>query len=120
MESKLCKRLLEENFPLSNFCLAWNKGLESVNAMLGFSVSLELIWAFSMPLCKKYASTSQGDHCLRVSGSLQPKLKLGRNPCTPGLARNILVPPAGRLVQASVAKYRVSPLRGTVTDIGLD
>ena len=56
-----------------------------------------------MPLFRKYASTSQGDQDLIEVGKRAPKLKLGRNLSTPGLLINNLVPPAGRLVQASVA-----------------
>ena len=71
-----------------------------------------------MPLLKKNASTSQGDHDFKVWGSLQPKLKLGRNPSLPGLLMNNLDPPAGREVQASTARYTVSPCLGMVTAIG--
>ena len=72
-----------------------------------------------MPLFRKKASTSQGYHCLIVAGNLAPKLKLGRNLSMPGLLINSFVPPAGRLVQASVAMYPTSPLLGTVTESGL-
>ena len=53
-----------------------------------------------------------------MGGSLQPQLKLGRNPATPGRLRNSLDPPAGREVQASVTRYGVSPALGMVTRRG--
>ena len=49
-----------------------------------------------------------------MGGSLHPQLKLGRYPVTPGPLMNSLVPPASRVVQASVTRYRVSPALGTV------
>ena len=59
-----------------------------------------------MPLFKKNASTSHGDQALTVEGRRAPKLKLGRNFATPGLLTNNLVPPAGKLVQATAAEQR--------------
>ena len=53
-----------------------------------------------------------------MGGSLQPQLKLGRNPATPGRFRNSLDPPAGREVQASVTRYGVSPALGMVNRRG--
>jgi hypothetical protein len=48
-----CKRLLEENSPLSSFCLAWKTGLQSVRATPGLPVSLVYYSAFIMPLLRK-------------------------------------------------------------------
>ena len=73
-----------------------------------------VIAVFSAPCFKRYASTSWGGQDFVEIGSLHPQLKLGRNLTTPGHLRKSLVPPAGRVVQASVTRYGVSPALGTV------
>ena len=107
-------RLFEENLPASSFLNAWKTGFESTKTMPGLLQTFRKCSCLLMALLTKNASISQGAQLDIVFGSLQPKLKLGRYPLTPGLLRNSLVPPAGRLVHPSVAMNGVSPSLGTV------
>ena len=86
--------------------------------MPGFPVNFVKKADLSIPFERKKASTSHGDQLLRLWRRRHPKLKLGINPSTPGRLMKSFEPPAGREVQASTAKYVMSPFLGIVTDRG--